>query len=412
MHYGNSMHCSWKTLAANKARSFLSMLGVIIGVMVVIIIISVGAGAQSLILNQIKSLGSNLVGVLPGQSEEKGPPVAALGVVITTLKYEDGKAIAQSGNPHIIGVASYVRGIDTVVVGDKKTDTNFLGTTASYINVEDANVETGRFFTEEEERAMGRVAALGSQVAQDLFGNDDPLGKQIKIKRTPFTIIGVMKARGVSGFQNQDNQIFVPLPAAQKLLLGINHVSFMRVKVDSGEYVDSAMDFVKQILRAEHGITNAADDDFTVRSATDGLAALTQITNALRFFLAAVASIALVVGGFGIMNIMLAAVTERTREIGLRKAVGARHSDITRQFLVETVTITLSGGIIGALFGILLSVIAATVAQNLGYKWDLVVTFSSVLFAGAVSVAIGLIFGIVPARRASRLNPIEALRYE
>ncbi len=406
------MHCAGKILAANKARSFLSMLGVIIGVMVVIIIISVGAGAQSLILNQIKSMGSNLVGILPGKSEDKGPPVAVMGVVVTTLKYEDGRAIMNRGNSHIVGVASYVRGIDTIIFGDTKTDTNFVGTTASMIYVEDAKVEYGRFFTEDEERSLARVVVLGSQTAGDLFTDEDPLGKQIRIKKTAFTIIGVMKPRGVSGFENQDDQIFVPLPTAQKLLLGINHVSFMRAKIDSGEYVDSSLEFIKDVLREQHGITDPENDDFTVQSAAQGLHALTQITNALRFFLAAVASIALVVGGFGIMNIMLAAVQERTKEIGLRKAVGAKHSDITRQFLVETVTITFFGGLLGIIFGLLISVVIAKVAQNMGYKWDLVITFSSVLLAVSVSVGIGLIFGIVPARRASRLSPIEALRYE
>ncbi len=412
MNYLNSVHCAGKILAANKARSFLSMLGIIIGVMVVIIIISVGAGAQSLILNQIKSLGSNLIGVLPGKSEEKGPPVAVFGVVITTLKYEDGKAIMNIGNPHILAVASYVRGIDTIVYGDTKTDTNFVGTTASVIDVEDSKVEYGRFFSEDEERAMARVAVLGSQTADDLFFGEDPIGKQIKIKKTLFTIIGVMKPRGVSGFQNQDDQIYVPLPTAQKLLLGIDHISFMRAKVDSAEYVNGSIEFIKDVLREQHSITNPDSDDFTVQSANEGLAALTKVTNALRFFLAAVASIALVVGGFGIMNIMLAAVQERTKEIGLRKAVGAKNADITRQFLVETVTITFFGGMLGIIFGLLISILIAGVAQNMGYKWDLVITYASVFLASSVSIGIGLIFGIVPARRASRLNPIEALRYE
>lgn len=412
MNYANSVHCAWKTLEGNKARSFLSMLGVIIGVMVVIIIISAGAGAQSLILNQVKSMGSNLLGVLPGKSEEKGPPVSVLGVVITTLKNEDGKAILKGGNPHVIAVSSYVRGIDTIAVGGIKADISFLGINADFINVEDAKVADGRFFNEEEERSLARVAVLGSQTAKDLFGGDDPKGKQIKIKRTPFTVIGVMKPRGVSGFQNQDNQIFVPLTVAQKLLLGIDYVSFMRIKVDNEKYMDNALKFVENILRERHGIINPEEDDFTARSASEGLNALTKITNGLRFFLAAVASIALVVGGFGIMNIMLAVVQERIKEIGLRKAVGARHADIMRQFLVETITITFVGGLVGIILGVIISIIAAKVAVSMGYKWDLVITFSSIILASAVSVGIGLVFGLAPARRASKLNPIEALRYE
>ncbi len=412
MNLNDSVKSAWSILSRNKIRSFLTMLGIIIGVMSVVVIMSVGAGAQSLILNQVKSLGSNLLGVLPGKSEEKGPPVSVLGVVITTLKNDDAKALMAGENPHLTAVSVYVRGIDTVVWGNQKTDTNFLGVSASYTEVEDAKVAVGQFFTEEDEQTMGRVAILGSQVASDLFGDANPIGEQIKVKKTIFSIIGVMAPRGVSGFQNQDNQIFIPVTTAQKLLLGINHVSFMRIKIDDEAYINDSISYVENVLRDRHGITDPADDDFTVRSTAQGLEALSTITNALRFFLAAVASIALVVGGFGIMNIMLAAVEERTKEIGLRKAIGAKHKDIIRQFLVETMSITFFGGLVGIALGILISIIVALIAQSKGYSWDLVVSYSSLLLACAVSIGIGLIFGIAPARRASKLSPIEALRYE
>ena len=411
----NHLECirnAWTIIVRNKVRSFLTMLGIIIGVMAVVVIMSVGAGAQSLILNQIKSMGSNLVGVLPGKSEEKGPPTAVFGILITTLTYEDGRALTTGDNPHIKGAATYVKGVDTVVVGDTQLNTNFVGTTASYPQVEDTAIASGHFFTEEEERSMARVAVLGSDVASELFGDMDPIGVQIKIKRTLFTIIGIMRPRGVSGFQNQDNQIFVPVTTAQKLLLGIDYVSFMRVKVDSADYVEDVKEYMATVLRERHNIDSPESDDFTIRSSDEGLDALISVTNALRFFLAAVASIALVVGGFGIMNIMLAAVQERTKEIGLRKAVGAKHADITLQFLIETVTITFIGGIIGIILGAAISFIVAKVAQGLGYSWDLAIPLPSQIMASGLSIAIGAIFGITPARRASRLSPIEALRYE
>lgn len=406
-----NIHGVWHLIGRNKVRSFLTMLGIIIGIMSVIIVMSVGAGAQSLIINQVSSLGSNLVGVLPGHSDEKGPPASVFGVVVTSLKEEDIKALLKE-YPHFIAATGYVKGTDTVVWGDQKTDTTFVGVNADLPIVEDASIEKGRFFTTDEDRGSDKVAVLGDQVAKDLFGDQNPLGEKIKIKKTSFNIIGVMKMRGSSGFQNQDNQIFVPLSTAQKLLLGINYISFARLKVDVASNVNESLDQARVILRERHKVDRPEDDDFSVRSMAQGLEAITKITDALKFFLVAVASIALVVGGVGIMNIMLAAVQERTREIGLRKAVGAKNSHIVQQFLVETIMVTFIGGLIGIVLGILVSYIAAKVAQGMGYDWNYVVPISSVVLGCLVSIGIGLIFGITPARRASKLDPIEALRYE
>ncbi|MDO8509972.1 MAG: ABC transporter permease, partial [bacterium] len=399
-------------LRRNKTRSFLTMLGIIIGVMAVIIIISVGAGAQSLIVNQIKSTGSNLVGILPGKADPKGPPASAMGIVITTLTNADIRALITPDFPSIIAGTAYVKGADTVNYGELKIDTTFSGVSASYPDVEDAVVASGRFFSLEEDSGMARVAVIGSGVAKELFSNEDPLDKNIKIKKVNFNIIGVMKERGSASFQNQDNQIFVPVTTAQKLLLGIDHVSFARLKIDTAEQVDPAMEYIRMVMRERHGIDNSNDDDFDVRSMAQGLEVITTITDALKFFLAAVASIALLVGGIGIMNIMLAAVQERTREIGLRKAVGAKNRHITEQFLLETVMITFLGGLIGIVLGVLISFAVSRVAINMGYKWDFSISLGSILLGCSVSIAIGLISGVLPARRASRLDPIEALRYE
>ena len=356
-------------------------------------------------------MGSNLIGVLPGKADEKGPPASAMGTVITSLKDDDVRAIIKD-NPRILAGTGYVKGAETITWGDEKTDTNFTGVSAQFIDVEDASVAKGRFFTEEENNSAARVAVLGSEVAYNLFGVQNPLGADIKIKKTGFNIIGVMKQRGSSGMQNQDDQIFVPLITAQRLLLGINYVSFARFKVDSAENVESAMDEMRVVLRERHRIDNPEDDDFNERSMAQGLDAITQITNALKFFLAAIAAIALVVGGIGIMNIMLASVQERTREIGLRKAVGARNKNIVTQFLTESLMITLFGGSVGIVLGVMLSYLVARIAQSMGYNWDFLISFPSIILGFIVSAGIVLIFGILPARRASRLDPIEALRYE
>lgn len=411
MNLVENIYSVWHIIGRNKVRSFLTMLGIIIGVMAVIIVMSVGAGAQSLILNQIKGMGTNLIGILPGKADEKGPPASVMGVVITSLKADDIRAIIKD-NPHLTAGSGYVRGTETITWGDQKTDTYFVGVNAQYVEVEDAKVAKGRFFTDEEERAAARLAVLGSQVAKDLFGDEDTMSKEIKIKKTTFNIIGVMKQRGTAGMQNQDNQIFVPLETAQRLLLGINHISFARLKVDAPENSDAALEEIKVVLRERHKIDKPENDDFAVRSMTQELSAITQVTDALKMFLAAVAAIALIVGGVGIMNIMLAAVQERTREIGLRKAVGAKSRHIITQFLVESAMITSLGGSIGIVLGIVISFIVARVAQSLGYSWDFFISLPSILLGCVVSIGVGLIFGIIPARRASRLDPIEALRYE
>ncbi|OGH86443.1 MAG: hypothetical protein A2493_00025 [Candidatus Magasanikbacteria bacterium RIFOXYC12_FULL_33_11] len=412
MDFLESTTNAWKIIIRSKARSFLTMLGIVIGVMAVIIVMSVGAGAQSLIINQVKSLGSNLIGVLPGNSEKDGPPASALGIVVTTLTYDDGQEVLKNGCKCIEGVAMYVTGNDTITAGDNSITSNYTGTTASYIDVEETDVEFGHFFSEEEERSAGRVVVLGFGTKEKLFGDENALGKRIRIGKVNFNVVGVIKERGVSGFQNQDDQVFIPISAAQKLLLGIDYLNYMRMKVDTAENVDQAVESIEQILRDQHNIGTDEDDDFSVRSAAQGLEAISSITDALKFFLVAIASLSLVVGGFGIMNIMLATVQERTQEIGLRKAIGARSRQITFQFLIESVVITFLGGIIGIILGVLISVAVAQAAKNFGYSWDLVITSSSILLACGVSIGIGLVFGIIPARRASKLNAIESLRYE
>ena len=389
------------------------MLGMIIGISSVIIIMSIGASAQDLILDQIRGVGSDLIGILPGASSEGGPPAAVLGVTVTTLKYDDILTLTRKENvPYAKAAAAYVKGKGTVSWQNRSIDININGTTASYIEVEDTEVELGRFFSPEEERGISRVAVLGSEAYKDLFQGQNPIGQNIKIKREQFRVIGVMKERGSVAFQNEDNQIFVPLETAQKLLLGINHLAFARVKVIDSKYLDQTVEDIKITLRQRHGIENPENDDFTVTNVQSALDVFTGVTTALKFFLASIAAIALLVGGIGIMNIMLVAVNERIREIGLRKAVGARSSTITRQFLVETIAISFGGGLIGIFFGIIISLVIALVANNLGYNWNFIIMSDSIILASVVSIAVGLLFGIYPAKKAAKLDPIDALRYE
>ncbi len=410
-----SVTMAGKALLAAKARSFLTMLGIIIGVGAVILIMSVGAGAQSLILNQIESLGTNMVVVLPGASDDDAPPASVMGIAVTTLVYEDYLDTKNEDRlPNALGVVAYSRSVGTVSWSSHSYDTNISGTTASYQSVEGGELLEGRFFTEEEEKNLSKVAVLGHTVKEEVFGDSSAVGQRIRIKKQSFEVIGVMEERGNVAFQDYDDQVLIPVRTEQKLISGVNHLAMMRLKVDSGENVEQTIEDLKTLLRENHDIDNqsGADDDFSVRSGNEAMEMIATITDSLRYFLAMMAALSLLVGGIGIMNIMLVNVTERTREIGLRKAIGAKRSDILIQFVTEAITVTLAGGVIGIISGIAIAYLVSVVANYLGYEWDFVISLSSILAGVVVSASVGLFFGLYPANKASKLDPISALRYE
>ena len=410
MYFLKTIKLSFENLALQKSRSFLTMLGIIIGVAAVISIMSVGASAQDLLLAQVRAMGSNLVGILPGASDEAGPPAAMYGIEITTLKHEDGLAIEKL--PHVMAVSSYINGRGTISYLSESKDYNYVGVSKDYIFVEDTKVNSGRFFRQDENDSLSRVVVLGSEVKQKLFGDDNPLDKRVKINQISFKVIGVMEERGVVAFQNQDEQVFVPVKTVQKLLLGVDHLAFIRAKIDKEENIGLAINQIKNTIRFRHNIKDPIKDDFSIRSTDQALDILGTITQALKMFLAAVAAISLIVGGIGIMNIMFVSVNERTREIGLRKAIGARRKNILIQFLIESSVMTLIGGLIGIIVGITIAWVITLGVNYFGYDWQFIVTPLSVFISTLMAISVGLIFGLWPANRASKLNPIQALRYE
>ncbi|MBU1102597.1 ABC transporter permease [Patescibacteria group bacterium] len=408
MRLSNTLKYIWGNLVLNKSRSFLTMLGIIIGVAAVISIMSVGASAQDLLLAQVKAMGTNLIGILPGASDDQGPPSSAFGIEITTLKYEDALDIKKL--PHVLAVCSYITGRGTVSYQKEAYEFNYVGLTPDYPVVEDTAFAAGRFIKQEDLDNLARVAVLGSQAAKKLFGQENPLEKQIKVNQIVFKVVGVMKERGASGLQNQDEQIYIPLKTAQKIMLGIDYVAYIRAKIDREENIAPATEQIKQVLRFRHRIKDPAKDDFSVRSTAQALDILGTVTQALKSFLVAVAAISLIVGGIGIMNIMFVTVNERTKEIGLRKAVGAKRKDILLQFLLESAAMTLLGGLVGIILGILISAAIALGVNYFGYDWKFIITPLAVFLSTLMAVSVGLVFGLWPANRASLLSPMDALR--
>ncbi|MBM2826735.1 MAG: putative transporter permease protein [Dehalococcoidia bacterium] len=403
-----------QSIQANKLRSSLTMLGIIIGVGAVIALMSIGRGTQATITARVANLGTNLLFVRPG-STQAGNVSQGQGTA-RSLTLEDARAITESGSvPHAAAVAPESSTNGQVVVGSRNMRTRIVGVTESYEQVRNYQLEYGEFVSPSHVDTKAAVAVLGANVANTLFPDDNPLEQRIKINRQLFRVIGVLKAKGGTGFGSQDDQIIIPVTtlmsrlSAQRSTSGVQNVALINVQVTSAKDVEAAKTEIATLLRERHRIQR--EDDFEVSSQEEALQTLNQITGVFTMFLGSIAGISLLVGGIGIMNIMLVSVTERTREIGIRKAVGAKRRDILMQFLVEATVLSLTGGGMGLTLGLVASRLLRKVSMN-GNPLNTVVSPDIIVLAVVVSAAIGLFFGVYPATRAAKLNPIEALRYE
>ena len=405
-----TLRVALNALRVNLLRSILTMLGVIIGVAAVITMLAVGAGAEARIQAQIKSLGSNLMIITAGARTASGVRMAT--GTTTSLTEDDAAAIARD-IPEVDAAAPSNRGGAQVVVGNVNWATQIYGITPDYFVVRNWSLEAGRMFEPAELSGSGKVALVGQTVARELFGDADPMDQTIRIKNVPFTVIGILNRKGQSMTgQDQDDVIMVPLSTARNRLLGatqgkLRQVSMIQIKVREGISMSQAEERVRELLRQRLRAGSTQDDPFSVMNLTEMLQTQEEASRIMSILLAAVASVSLLVGGIGIMNIMLVSVTERTREIGLRMAVGARSKDILTQFLVEAITLSMSGGLVGIALGAAGSWVVAVFAG-----WETRMSPESILLAVGFSAAIGIFFGYYPARKAAALLPIQALRYE
>ncbi|MFH1564829.1 MAG: ABC transporter permease [bacterium] len=411
----NSFNSATKSLKSHKARTFLSVLGVVIGISAVIVVMSAGEGLKSFILGQIEIFGSDTIEVevkVPNtkhtSSENAGGMVS--GISVTTFKNQDIEELRKIKN--IQAIYGGQIGQDLVSYQNTVKKILLFSAEADYSKVDTGDVEIGRFYTEQEDKSLKQIAVLGSKVREKLFGYEDPIGKDIKIGKLKFEVIGVMESKGSVGFFNMDDQLFIPLRTYQKKLSGVDYVSFAFAKVKDVDTIEDTAEEMRVVMRDLHNTNDLDSDDFAVTSMAEGMEMMDTIIYGIVILLTALVSISLVVGGIGIMNIMYVSVIERTFEIGLRKAVGAKSKDIKRQFLWEAIIITLIGGVLGVAIGILISYSISYLATAKGFKQSFTIPIRSIVIAFGFSTAVGLFFGYYPAKRASELDPIQALLHE
>jgi putative ABC transport system permease protein len=403
MNFLESVKMASKTLVANKMRSSLTMLGIIIGNASVIATIGMGEGAQNFVGQQVESLGTNLLFIVPGSPKAQTRPVSPP----QTLVLADAEAIA-SQVPSVKEVAPQITGMQRIIYGNTNQSTTVVGVTPEFLTVRNFDVAQGRFITDLDLRRNEQVVALGADVVETLFGNTNPIGQQIRIRNVSFSVIGVMQPKGSTFGQNQDDVVLIPLTTMANRITGNSspygtRINFISVSVENEESMNAAQFQIENLLRLRHQIID--EDDFTVRNQKDLQATMGAITGALTLLLAAIASISLFVGGVGIMNIMLVSVTERTKEIGLRKALGASQQDILMQFVIEAVILSVAGGLVGIFVGVGGIVLISSVTP-----FDAGISTMAIVLATGVSGATGLFFGVIPAKKAAQLDPIVALR--
>lgn len=402
--YKESFLMAWASLIANKMRSILTMLGIIIGVAAVIALVSIGNGVKQDIQNSISSLGSNLLMVMPGAP--RTPGVRPSAGSMKSLKVADYEAIAKLDG--VKAASPMTNGTYVVIYQNKNWTTSVSGVNANYLDVNNWSMKSGRFLSDKNIQNRERVAVVGKTVVKNLFGDEDPVGAEIRVKNIPFRIIGVLNSKGSGAMGNdQDDMVIIPYTTAMERVEGVDYLRMIYVVGKDENGIDRLQSDIENLLRVRHGIKDTNLDDFNIQNMNSIMETMEETTGTLTLFLGAVAAISLVVGGIGIMNIMLVSVTERTREIGVRKALGATYSVIVTQFLIEAVVISLMGGIIGIVLGI-----GSSKLIGMASGMSTVISIPTIVMSFAFSMAIGLIFGIYPARKAAKLNPIDALHYE
>lgn len=402
--YKESFLMAWASLIANKMRSILTMLGIIIGVAAVIALVSIGNGVKQDIQNSISSLGSNLLMVMPGAP--RTPGVRPSAGSMKSLKVSDYEAISKLDG--VKAASPMTNGSYVVIYQNKNWTTSISGVSYNYLDVNNWSMKSGRFLSEKNVQNRERVAVVGKTVVKNLFGDEDPVGAEIRVKNIPFRIIGVLNSKGSGAMGNdQDDMVIIPYTTAMERVEGVDYLRMIYVTGKDENGIDRLQSDIENLLRVRHGIKDTNLDDFNIQNMNSIMETMEETTGTLTLFLGAVAAISLVVGGIGIMNIMLVSVTERTREIGVRKALGATYSVIVTQFLIEAVVISLMGGIIGIILGI-----GSSKLIGMASGMSTVISIPTIVMSFAFSMAIGLIFGIYPARKAAKLNPIDALHYE
>ncbi|MDU2441911.1 MAG: ABC transporter permease [Veillonella sp.] len=402
--YKESFLMAWASLIANKMRSILTMLGIIIGVAAVIALVSIGNGVKQDIQNSISSLGSNLLMVMPGAP--RTPGVRPSAGSMKSLKVSDYEAISKLDG--VKAASPMTNGSYVVIYQNKNWTTSVSGVSYNYLDVNNWSMKSGRFLSEKNVQNRERVAVVGKTVVKNLFGDEDPVGAEIRVKNIPFRIIGVLNSKGSGAMGNdQDDMVIIPYTTAMERVEGVDYLRMIYVTGKDENGIDRLQSDIENLLRVRHGIKDTNLDDFNIQNMNSIMETMEETTGTLTLFLGAVAAISLVVGGIGIMNIMLVSVTERTREIGIRKALGATYSVIVTQFLIEAVVISLMGGIIGIILGI-----GSSKLIGMASGMSTVISIPTIGMSFAFSMAIGLIFGIYPARKAAKLNPIDSLHYE
>jgi putative ABC transport system permease protein len=428
MNIYSSSRIAIRSMFANKVRTLLTVLGIVIGVTSIMIVFSAGSAVNGLLTSQISSFGTNIIEIevkVPTDKQNSNNISSAVsqaqGTQITTLTLSDMDKINKLDN--IKDSYGAILGQNQISFGDQRKTISLFGTNASFINIDQSKIAEGRFFTDTEDTSLEKVVVIGSKIKQNLFGDSDPVGQQVQIGKLKYQVIGVMKSRGGSASgMDFDSHVYLPIRTLQKRVLGINYLMYMVSELKNPNKSDVTAQAVTGVLRDAHNITSSLDpktgealtnkDDFRITTMQEMLKTLATVTNALTILLLAIVAISLIVGGVGIMNIMYVVVSERTSEIGLRKAVGASYNDIMEQFLTESVLVTLAGAIIGVILGVAIAFLISVVATSLGINWQFGLPYYSFIVAIAFSLLCGIAFGILPARKAARLDPIVALRNE